>query len=687
MKKIFLLCAGLLISSLVFGQEKVRDVWTKEQANEWYEQWGWLRGANFIPSTAINQLEMWQAETFDPATIDKELGWAEGIGMNCMRVYLHHVAWEVDKDGFKKRMGQYLDIAEKHGISTIFVIFDDCWSPTYTAGKQPEPKQGVHNSGWLRDPGDFIFQDTTLVTTLEVYVKDILNTFRNDKRIVLWDLYNEPGNSNLGDKSLPLLQKVFSWGRTVNPSQPLSAGVWKKNLGNLNKVQLENSDVITYHNYSDVENHRQTVDSLRKYGRTLICTEYMARQRSSTFQTIMPLLKAENVGAISWGLVAGKTNTIFAWDTPLPDMKEPPLWFCDIFRKDGTPFSQEEIDTIYALSLASDQENGQWSADKANEWYTKQAWILGCNYVPSTAVNDIEMWQEETFDPATIDRELSWAKNWGINSIRVFLNYVVWEADAEGYIKRMEQFLAIAAKHGISVMPVIFDDCNFAGVVAKTGKQPAPEPGIPNSGWVSSPPKAVRDDPASLPKLKAYLQGIIKHFGKDKRIIIWDLYNEPLNGDKWQDTHSLMEQAFLWAREMKPSQPLTIGAWTRFDSPASKEMMQLSDVVSFHGYDGKDGFEKKIQRCSEYGRPVICTEWLMRQTGNTPEIILPLYKEKNVGGYLWGLVNGRTQTHFQWGSTAEKPKSDPWQHDLMYNDGSTYNRSEFEIFKKLSDRK
>ena len=78
---------------------------------------------NFQPSTAINQLEMFQAATFDPATIDKELGWAEGLGLNAMRVYLHHIAWTTDKAGFKKRLDQYLQIADKHGIKTIMVFF------------------------------------------------------------------------------------------------------------------------------------------------------------------------------------------------------------------------------------------------------------------------------------------------------------------------------------------------------------------------------------------------------------------------------------------------------------------------------------------------------------------------------------------------------------------------------------
>lgn len=328
----------------------VRAVWSEEQANEWYKQWGWLRGSDFIPSTAINQLEMWQAETFDTATINRELGWAESIGLNSMRVYLHHAAWEIDKEGFKDRVNQYLTIADRHGISTIFVFFDDCWNPTYKTGKQPDPKPGIHNSGWIRDPGDLIHQDSTLVTTLEAYVKDVLQEFSADKRIVLWDLYNEPGNSGYQNKSMPLLQKVFQWGREVNPSQPLSVGVWNKELLDLNKFQLENSDVITYHNYMEPEVHQQWIDSLRTYGGPLICTEYMARTRNSTFANTMPILKKENIGAYNWGLVAGKTNTIYAWDTPMPDGKEPKVWFHDIFRKNGTPYKKEEVQLIKSLT-------------------------------------------------------------------------------------------------------------------------------------------------------------------------------------------------------------------------------------------------------------------------------------------------------------------------------------------------
>jgi hypothetical protein len=328
----------------------VRPVWSKEKANAWYAEKPWLRGCDFIPSTAINQLEMWQGSTFDAGTIDRELGYAQSIGLNCMRVFLHHLAWQEDPAGFKDRMRRYLEIAGKHHISTIFVFFDDCWNATYHAGTQPAPKPGIHNSGWLRDPGQLYYDEPKLVDTLEMYVKDVMRSFGHDKGILLWDLYNEPGNSNYGDKSLPLLEKVFVWGREVNPDQPLSAGVWSDRLGRLNAFQLSHSDVITYHDYEQPAQHQQCIDTLRHYGRPLICTEYMARLRGSTFFNIMPMLKKEHVAAINWGLVTGKTNTKYAWDTPMPDGAEPKVWFHDIFRPDGSPFDPKETALIKSLA-------------------------------------------------------------------------------------------------------------------------------------------------------------------------------------------------------------------------------------------------------------------------------------------------------------------------------------------------
>jgi len=353
MKQIFLLSTAALILLVgIANGQKERDVWGKKKANKWYAGKDWIRGSNFSPSSAINQLEMWQKESFDSVTIDRELGFAESIGFNAMRVFLHHLAWQIDPTGFKERMNSFLEIADRHHIITLFVIFDDCWNDFYKSGPQPAPKPGIHNSGWLRDPGTLYFNEPLLQDTLEKYVKDIMSTFRHDKRILLWDVYNEPGNSKYGNQSLDLLEKVFTWGRQVNPDQPLSSGIWNPDLKELNAFQLGNDDVITYHNYSDEKEHEKVIDSLKKYGRPLICTEYMARIRGSRFDNILPLLKQQHVGAFNWGFVSGKTNTIYAWDTPMPDGAEPKVWFHDIFRKDGTPYSEKEIKLIKSLTGA-----------------------------------------------------------------------------------------------------------------------------------------------------------------------------------------------------------------------------------------------------------------------------------------------------------------------------------------------
>ena len=316
--------------------------WTKEKANDWYRQKGWQSGCNYIPATAINTIEMWQEESFDPATIDKELGWAEEIGFNTMRVFLNSLVWKNDKDGFKKRVQQYLEISESHKISAIFVFFDDCWNEESALGKQPEPKPGVHNSGWVQDPARSLRSDTVkLNSELEEYVKDIVATFKDDERVLMWDLYNEPGPG-----SIALLKNAYKWVREINPSQPLTSGINNLDHIEINNFRLQNSDVITYHDYGGTEEEVYWIKFLKLYERPLICTEYLRRNFGCNFENILPLFRQNNVGAINWGFVSGKTNTMFGWDDPRPDGKEPEVWFHDILRQDKTPFDPKETEII-----------------------------------------------------------------------------------------------------------------------------------------------------------------------------------------------------------------------------------------------------------------------------------------------------------------------------------------------------
>jgi len=342
--------------------------WTEETANDWYASQPWLVGSNYIPSTAINELEMWQASTFDPQRIDAELGWAQSLGLNTMRVFLHDLLWKQDPEGFKKRINIFLSIAQKHKIRPLFVLFDSCWDANPKLGKQHAPTPGVHNSGWVQSPGAAALKDPGEYPRLEAYVKGVVGAFATDKRILGWDVWNEPDNTNDGSYAsseprnkvelvLELLPRVFEWAREARASQPLTSGVWKGDwsaldkLGPMEKIQLALSDVISFHSYDKPEVFEKRVLSLQQYHRPIVCTEYMARGNGSTFQGILPLARKYHVAAINWGLVAGKTQTYLPWDSwknPYTN-REPAAWFHEIFRTDGQPYSQDEADFIRTI--------------------------------------------------------------------------------------------------------------------------------------------------------------------------------------------------------------------------------------------------------------------------------------------------------------------------------------------------
>jgi hypothetical protein len=344
--------------------------WTSDQANKWYLQQPWLVGSNFITSSAINELEMWQPETFDLPAVDRELGWAQSLGMNTMRVFLHNLLWQQDSQGFLRRIDQFLEVADKHHIRITFVLLDSVWDPRPHLGKQPAPKPHVHNSGWVQAPGaDLLKDESRWNTELKPYIIGVLSHFHDDKRVLMWDLMNEPDNRNdvykateLPDKAaraLKLLREEWKWARSVNPAQPLTSGVWKGNyssdssLSEMERFQLQNSDVITFHSYDPPDVMSRRIDSLRRYHRPIICTEYMARPLGSTFASILPLLKKEHVGAYNWGFVNGKSQTIYPWDSWEKSYSgEPAIWFHDIFRKDGAPYDARETELIRQLTGA-----------------------------------------------------------------------------------------------------------------------------------------------------------------------------------------------------------------------------------------------------------------------------------------------------------------------------------------------
>lgn len=357
----------LLFSGIANGVN-AQERWTKQKANAWYAAQPWIIGANYTTSNAANQIEMWHKDTFDAKTIDKELGMAEDIGMNTMRVFLHYLVWKNDKDGFLKRVDEFLEISDKHNIKILFVLFDSDWDPNPVYGKQKPPVPGVHNSRWVQSPGEPVLQNSSEYPELKQYVKDIVGRYANDKRVLGWDLWNEASNTAAGlYKSIPdknkyvalLLPQVFDWARSVNPTQPLTSCLWigsdwddYNKFGEIEKIIMDKSDVITFHDYSWPEGFEARVKQLQTYGRPLIATEYMARGSGSTFDGTLPVGKKYNIGMINWGLVDGKTQTKFPWDSWYHPYVEhqPTIWFHEIFNSDGTPYRQVEIDLIKRLS-------------------------------------------------------------------------------------------------------------------------------------------------------------------------------------------------------------------------------------------------------------------------------------------------------------------------------------------------
>jgi hypothetical protein len=360
MKRLFSIL--LLSQAMVLAQPQR---WPEAKAKAWYASQPWLVGSNYIPATAINELEMWQADTFDPKRIDTELGWAESLGLNTMRVFLHDLLWQQDAPGFRKRLDTFLTIASKHHIRPIFVLFDSCWDPFPQLGKQHDPTPGVHNSGWVQSPGVKVLQDPSQYPRLEAYVKGVVGALANDKRVLAWDLWNEPDNTNgssYGSKEptekvdlvVALLPRVYEWARAAKPSQPLTSGVWKGDwsspdkLDSMQKIQLEQSDVASFHSYGAPLELEKRIQWMLPYNRPILCTEYMARGNGSTFEGSLPVGKKDHVAMYNWGLVAGKTQTFLPWDSwknPYVN-REPPIWFHEIFRTDGSPYKAEEVKFI-----------------------------------------------------------------------------------------------------------------------------------------------------------------------------------------------------------------------------------------------------------------------------------------------------------------------------------------------------
>jgi endo-1,4-beta-mannosidase len=681
----------LITTVSIYGYSQPTGLWSVEKANNWYSKQKQIVGCNFLPSTAVNSVEMWQDETFDLPTVDKELGLAADWGMNSVRVFLNYVVWEAEAEKLKSNFGKFLDVASKHGISVMPVLFDDCNFSGNVAkvGKQPDPVPGVHNSGWVSSPPAAMVRDMSQWDRLKAYEQDIIKTFGKDRRIIIWDLYNEPGNSD-SKIQLELLENIFAWARETKPEQPLTAGAYIDWDSEFSQLMRSSSDIVSFHSYGDKQDVEDKILWARETGRPVVCTEWLRRKVGNNPETILPLFKSGKVGAYNWGLVGGRTQTYYPWGSP-KGAPEPDVWQHDLIRPDGTPYLTSEYLFFKNLlrQVDSTAQNRRWTVEKANQWYQDAGWINGVNYIPSDAINYTAMWDRTSFNHKLIDRELALAEDLGFNSVRVVLQYAVY-ADNPGYfLKTLDRFLSICDKHHIRVMPCFFDDCVF-GVNADpvTGKQPEPLDGWYAWAWSPSPGHTMVIDEREHPKLEKYVKDVMRKFSDDRRILLWDLYNEPTNSNLGNYSLPLVRKVFSWAREINPVQPLTIGIWnSNINSDLNFILTENSDIITFHCYSPKEIMKEQISKLKQYGRPVMCSEWMNRPNGSTIEDIMPLLKEENVGAILWGLVNGKTQTNLPWGFRPERlPYTGEWQHDLFHNNFTPYRESELTVIKNLNGK-
>ena len=325
----------------------------------------------------------------------------------------------------------------------------------------------------------------------------------------------------------------------------------------------------------------------------------------------------------------------------------------------------------------------KWTEAEAKVWHQNQKWMVGCNFAPSYAINQLEFWQRETWDHEVLERELKWAGELGFTSLRVYLHDLLWKGeDRAGFLERADWFLKTADQNGIGVWFVLLD--GVWDPFPKAGKQRDPMSHRHNSGWVQSPGVEILSDPARHDELMDYIYGFVSHFRSDKRVQGWDIFNEPDNGNRYSyGEHEpknkrelatiLLKKAYGWAREANPEQPITsapwLGPWPKDKKLSDMEafMLNESDVISFHAYGDLASVRACVESLRGYHRPLVCTEYMARGNGSTFDPILGYFKEQNVGAHSWGFVSGKSQTIYPWDSWERNTQLSPKSGSMIFS--------------------
>lgn len=371
MKQSLLYAAAALLLTLTAAtacQTKPGERWSVEKAQAWYAAQPWPVGCVYMPSYGGTPVEIWGKEYFNPEVVDRELGLAEGLGFNAIRIFLCDIVWQDDPDGFMERLEETVRLADKHGLRILMTFFTNGGTiKNPYLGPQPQPVPGVHNSVWMASPGRDVVNDPSRWPVIERYLKTVLKRYKNDPRILAWCLYNEPENTK-GFNTLPFIEAVYRWAREVNPSQPLTSPMWampdSKNyyVKDISEFVCSHSDIISFHSYQPLESCSRFVDYALSFGRPVLCSEWMARSRGSDYFSILPLFKEKKIGCFSYGLVNGKQQCHYPWNPtaedgqPIPFTEEPEVWFHDLYRPDLTPYSEAEAAFIRKMTGAARQE-------------------------------------------------------------------------------------------------------------------------------------------------------------------------------------------------------------------------------------------------------------------------------------------------------------------------------------------
>ena len=265
------------------------------------------------------------------------------------------------------------------------------------------------------------------------------------------------------------------------------------------------------------------------------------------------------------------------------------------------------------------------------------------------------------------------------------MQFLVWQSDPKGLFVTAGSILCdCPGKRAEYAGGFYSTTARSPGKSLTSVRRRKPVAGIHNSGWTPSPGPKLADDPNIWPELEAGITAIVSRFAADPRVLGWDVYNEPGNSERFSRSLPLLQAAFHWVRQANPSQPLTSGLWhweERFQE-INTYLLEASDVVTYHEYAGLDTAQMTLARMQEQERPVLCTEWMSRPLGSRFESHLPMFRTENIGCFFWGLVNGRTQTHFPWGSVENAPQPDVWFHDLLDSEGQPYRADEVALIRE-----